>query len=295
MRHIYLIDTENVGRTFLDKLSILQKCDKVYIFSSLNSCRIDFTDGMRLRNAECSIEVLEVSNGTPNALDFQLVSYLGLIVKSAPKSYYHIISNDSGFNASAKFLGCFGYRVVVESEITRVSPEQIDCKGFIEVGTYGTIITRADGVKIELCEILGEQLKCFIAHRVSDRKLVDEYFIKRDNTAANRGNGTCLLSKFDFKKVASSVLRGLNSSVSSESKLASEYNYILIKGECKKKKLLVKDTVLRLTGYIVYESISINSMNMYINSIDAANKVKIKEIIQENLNLFMNKEAQKFS
>lgn len=295
MRHIYLIDTENVGRTFLDKLSILQKCDRVYIFSSLNSCRIDFTDGMRLRNAECSIEVLEVSNGTPNALDFQLVSYLGLIVKSAPKSYYHIISNDSGFNASAKFLGCFGYRVIVESEITRVSPEQIDCKGFIEVGTYGTIITRADGIKIELCEILGEQLKCFIAHRVSDRKLVDEYFIKRDNTAANRGNGPCLLSKFDFKKVASSVLSGLNSSVSSESKLASEYNYIFIKGECKKKKLLVKDTVLRLTGYIVYESISINSMNMYINSIDAANKVKIKEIVQENLNLFMNREAQKFS
>lgn len=296
MKHIYLIDTENVGRTFLDKLSILQKCDKVYIFYTANSCRIDFMDGMRLKNAVCSIEVLEVSNGTPNALDFQLVSYLGLIVKSSPKSYYHIVSNDSGFNASAKFLGCFGYRVVLESEITRVSPELADCRGLIEVGTSGTVITRADGVKIELCEILGEQLKCFIAHRVSDRKMIGNYFIKRGNTDNSGVSGarSCLLSKFNFKQSSNLALKGINNIATSESKLASEYNYILIKGECKKSKLLFKDTILRLAGFIVYESNNINNMNMYLNYIEASNKVKLKEIVHDNIDLLMNKEAQLF-
>ena len=38
-----------------------------------------------------------------NGLDFQMVSYLGYLIKTAPKSEYIIVSNDTGFDAVVKF------------------------------------------------------------------------------------------------------------------------------------------------------------------------------------------------
>ena len=53
-----------------------------------------------------------VNAGTKNALDFQLSSFLGyLISEEKEKSKYHIVTNDNGYEAVAKFWSAENYAV----------------------------------------------------------------------------------------------------------------------------------------------------------------------------------------
>ena len=99
----YMIDYENVKTGGLNGISRLTEADRVIIFYSENANRITFDLHKRLMECKASIEYREVLVGGHNALDFQLVTYLGFLIAQDKEGQYLIISNDRGFEYVVNF------------------------------------------------------------------------------------------------------------------------------------------------------------------------------------------------
>lgn len=107
----YLIDFENVGEAGFNGIEKLQKEDTVIVFYSKNSCKKISIDifGRNVHHAE--IRFIKAEVGTKNALDFQLVSYLGFLARdtcfltkdTADKKHFCIISQDNGYSPLVTF------------------------------------------------------------------------------------------------------------------------------------------------------------------------------------------------
>lgn len=100
---VYMIDYENVKTGGLNGISRLTDTDRVIIFYSENANRLTFDLHQRLMASTAQIEYREVSVGGHNALDFQLVTYLGFLIAQNPNGQYLIISNDRGFEYVVNF------------------------------------------------------------------------------------------------------------------------------------------------------------------------------------------------
>ena len=100
---VYMIDYENVKTGGLNGISRLTDADRVIIFYSENANRLTFDLHQRLMASTAKIEYREVSVGGHNALDFQLVTYLGFLIAQDPDGQYLIISNDRGFEYVVNF------------------------------------------------------------------------------------------------------------------------------------------------------------------------------------------------
>ena len=100
---VYMIDYENVKTGGLNGISRLTDADRVIIFYSENANRLTFDLHQRLMASTAKIEYREVSVGGHNALDFQLVTYLGFLIAQEPDGQYLIISNDRGFEYVVNF------------------------------------------------------------------------------------------------------------------------------------------------------------------------------------------------
>lgn len=109
-KYIY-VDTENTGLKFIELIKNMDKSWRVFVFYTDHSPRIPFDNMNEIRSLECDLEFIRCFNGTPNALDFSLVTQLGLSVAKRPKSFHIIISDDNGFDASLKMLDTIGYKV----------------------------------------------------------------------------------------------------------------------------------------------------------------------------------------
>ncbi len=101
-RKVYLVDTENVGTTWKEILPQKNTKDLIILFYTENSPGISYKDLNIIRQYPSSFDMILCYSGK-NGLDFQLVSYLGYLIKTAPKSEYIIISNDVGYDAVVKF------------------------------------------------------------------------------------------------------------------------------------------------------------------------------------------------
>lgn len=101
-KKIFLVDTENVGSTWKDLLPIKTASDQILLFFTENSPNISYVDLELILQFPDRVEMIKCNPGK-NGLDFQLVSYLGYLLKTASKSNYIIVSNDSGFDAVVKF------------------------------------------------------------------------------------------------------------------------------------------------------------------------------------------------
>ena len=97
----YLIDYENVHASGMNGFSGLTTGDKVVIFYSDNSDSLTFGLHKKLMNALCKVEYHKVETGTKNALDFQLSSYLGYVIKeneNKSDNKFFIVTKDNGFS-----------------------------------------------------------------------------------------------------------------------------------------------------------------------------------------------------
>lgn len=102
----YLIDYENVKVAGLNGIGSLSQWDKVVIFYSGNSESLTFGLHRRLMAASCEVVYQKVETGTKNALDFQLSSYLGYIIKendAYPDEELYIVTNDNGFSVLSTY------------------------------------------------------------------------------------------------------------------------------------------------------------------------------------------------
>ncbi|MDE6679270.1 MAG: hypothetical protein K2K02_09540 [Ruminococcus sp.] len=112
----YLIDFENVGETGFNGIENLQKEDTVIVFYSKNSCKISM-DILSRNNTV--MQFIKADVGTKNALDFQLVSYLGFMARtSADKEQFFIISKDNGYSPLVTFWKRYGVDVKLASALS---------------------------------------------------------------------------------------------------------------------------------------------------------------------------------
>lgn len=100
----FLIDFENVNADSIKDLSGVQKGDALVVFYSENHKSITLDILNSVLELKLKYSGFKVKVGTKNALDFQLVSYLGyLIGQGSSDTNYHIVSEDKGFTAAADF------------------------------------------------------------------------------------------------------------------------------------------------------------------------------------------------
>lgn len=105
MKRYFLVDMENVHISGLRGLGCLTKDDEVILFMS-KTCKCD-RDMIKVykKLCECKISTINVNCGLKNELDFQLVSYLGLLVGNDKNDIkYYIVSKDKGYESSIKLL-----------------------------------------------------------------------------------------------------------------------------------------------------------------------------------------------
>lgn len=100
----YLIDSENVGVRWIPYLKEnIKKTDRVFLFYTDASKSIPCKELETLADFIHQIKTIYCENGTPNALDFQLCSYLGYLVRIGTKSTYCILTQDKGYDAVVYF------------------------------------------------------------------------------------------------------------------------------------------------------------------------------------------------
>ena len=101
----FLIDYENQSGRVLEGISLigLDKSDELIFFYSEKSSRITMELHSELEKIPAKKLYIKVLRGLPNALDFQLSTYLGACIQKNPKKKYFIISKDSGYDCVCHF------------------------------------------------------------------------------------------------------------------------------------------------------------------------------------------------
>ena len=100
---IYLIDFENVHSDGLKGIEQLADNDVCYVFYSEHAGVLTFNIHKKIIDSKAKIYYVEAQVGMKNALDFQLVSYLGYMIREDQEAYYCVISNDRAFALVADF------------------------------------------------------------------------------------------------------------------------------------------------------------------------------------------------
>lgn len=101
----YLVDYENVKSHGLDGITSLDENDVLVIFYSENADSLTFGLHRRLNESRAKISYQKVDVGTKNALDFQLATYLGYLVRDneGKESSYYIVTKDQGFSSLVNY------------------------------------------------------------------------------------------------------------------------------------------------------------------------------------------------
>lgn len=127
MKRIFLVDTENVNITALSSANKLNEEDMIILFVTEKTNSSQFGRGeLKCINTKANILKINVTAGVKNSLDFQLVSYLGLIIgehKYEANNYY-IVSKDRGFLSSISLLeNCTDYKIELIKSISELFEE----------------------------------------------------------------------------------------------------------------------------------------------------------------------------
>lgn len=101
----YLIDTENPGSAVAAELLREEmECREMYFFYTSNSMKQDFETIEWMIQYPEKLHFEKCAHGTKNSLDFQLVTFLGALIREkGVQNRYIILSNDNGFDAVVEF------------------------------------------------------------------------------------------------------------------------------------------------------------------------------------------------
>ena len=101
-KKVYLVDTENVGAVWKHLFQLVANTDDILLFYTENTPFLSYNDLEFVLSYKERFTMIKCYTGN-NALDFQLVSYLGFLMKTGAKTQYIIISNDTGYDAMIRF------------------------------------------------------------------------------------------------------------------------------------------------------------------------------------------------
>lgn len=100
---IFLIDFENTKSNGITGIDLLDKDDIVYLFYSNNVDSITLEAHMNIVSSKAEFQPIKLDKPGKNALDFQLVTYLGYLIGTKHEGEYYIVSRDYGFQHSVNF------------------------------------------------------------------------------------------------------------------------------------------------------------------------------------------------
>ena len=122
---VFLIDYENVNSPGMAGIDALTEADTIILFYTKNSDNLSFSLHESLITTQARVELFRVNAGTPNCLDFQLVSYLGYLIAGDEKAEYIIVSKDKGFGGVAAFWSARGVHIEQVKNLLRESEESM--------------------------------------------------------------------------------------------------------------------------------------------------------------------------
>ena len=125
--NIYYIDYENVSSQGLKGVELLTEQDEVILLYSKKADNVKIDILTMMMESKAKIRFMPVHVGTPNALDFQLVTLLFLNYKE--ENFCYIISKDSGYDCCIKTAAENGAANVarypnIESAVNKVSSKR---------------------------------------------------------------------------------------------------------------------------------------------------------------------------
>ena len=91
-----LIDFENVAPDNLDLLD--HEWIRVFLFVGKNQAKLPFPTVKAIQKLGARAEYVKMTGTGHNALDFHIAFYIGRISAVDKDAYFHIISNDTGFD-----------------------------------------------------------------------------------------------------------------------------------------------------------------------------------------------------
>ncbi|MBQ4345611.1 MAG: hypothetical protein IJC75_00580 [Oscillospiraceae bacterium] len=100
---LFLIDYENVNSAGLEGIGQLTQQDRVILFYSQSANTLSFDIMDEMLAAGVMPERVCIAQSGKNALDFQLVTFLGYLIAKNTADEYYIISRDAGYTAAAAF------------------------------------------------------------------------------------------------------------------------------------------------------------------------------------------------
>lgn len=118
MNH-YLVDYENVGPEGMNGIELLNMDSRIYIFYTKNADKLTFNLHIKLNESRAEVFLFKAECGQKNALDFQLSSYLGYLIRgrSDSQNNYFIISKDRGFSPLLPFWKAHGITVSLVADV----------------------------------------------------------------------------------------------------------------------------------------------------------------------------------
>ena len=102
MKNIILIDYENLQVKNLDDVYCLDA--DVYVFRGPTQNKLPAELIESAQKFGSRITWIKASRQGHNALDFHIAYFVGQIVQSDPKVFFHIVSKDDGFDALIDFM-----------------------------------------------------------------------------------------------------------------------------------------------------------------------------------------------
>jgi hypothetical protein len=121
--NIILIDLENVQPKNLELLA--SHPFKVLVFVGANQGKISFDLASAMQSLGTDSRYIKISGNGPNALDFHIAYYIGELSQQFPKSKFHIISKDTGFDPLIRHLRSRKIRVQREKDLAEIPALQI--------------------------------------------------------------------------------------------------------------------------------------------------------------------------
>ncbi len=104
---VFLVDFENVKSDGLRCVDLLDSGDQVITFFSKNAESMSMDTYFNLIHSKASFYAVRLDRTGSNALDFQLVSYLGYLMGTAVDQDVFVISKDHGFHSAVSFCRNF--------------------------------------------------------------------------------------------------------------------------------------------------------------------------------------------
>lgn len=104
---LFLIDYENVNSAGLHGIGSVQPEDRVILFYSHAANTLSFEIMDEMLSANVMPERVCLERTGKNALDFQLVTFLGYLIAKNKADAYYIISKDTGYQSAIAFCQAY--------------------------------------------------------------------------------------------------------------------------------------------------------------------------------------------